>query len=818
MPRDHSDAIYQALQRHAYDACRATHQVEIVKTIKKQNDAWMHNENIALAGVHKSKLILSSNEEIECMSHEDMLSRSLRVESQVCDVKQRISIHETIRITEEGENIERFDEHRILMRNEKEFINYREAQVRRRKQLVNMAIKVDNIVAVGVCVRLVSEKVARYFAGLPVDKFSYEELKCTRQEVLEDAAAVFIMLNRLMTSAGGFANFQAELLHAGLLVHILGIVHNCSGYSDTVQMIKSEEFCEEYCSLPPVLTDSNHYVCTAIENGLLCISLACRPSRYSREYINVDTITLLSYSGIIPVVVAAISANIHIESIVCGAVECLSSVTCKPASFGKEVLEPLSGVTAENVLTPSRSEHIDVVFSLLTCLANVLQEYMHCPSIVGHCAEVIVAIVSFDIFVELSTYGVVIEATHTRAMPSGTVTTISGILLLKRIFKLLVKCCKVMVTYDQNTMEWLLYCLNTFAIIHNGRHSSMQQCRAIVTFVTEYYSKTGLCAAIIRACPILISQPSALELAFVLLGNLVANNSSNVVYMYDACAITVSVPIIREHYLKNVRVASAGYYFLNQLISNISSESGDFLLHLQRNLIQSMLENGVFETVLFPCTLGGLRMMKICRVDAEEPSTNDLIDMYVSSFHVVASVVKFSDFTTQSRIISIGICEKIVDVLECHGHSSRALFDVCCDTIAALANVNVALGTRSRFRKCGTSRILYDLWNKYGSIRKSYEKGIKVVYLLSHEVDALEIVKEFTSFGIKAFLTSKRHWICNISETVQRTHNAAYVSFLRDVKCVSLGDACANNIYATDQEPVNYKQKLYIVYSIALDE
>lgn len=187
-----------------------------------------------------------------------------------------------------------------------------------------------------------------------MDKFSYEELKCTREEVLEDTVAVFIMLNRLMTSAGGFEKFQAELLHAGLLMHIMGLVHNCSKYSDRVKMIKSEEYIEEYCSVPPIITDSNHYECTAIENGLYCISLACRPSRYSHEFMNIDNITLLTASGIIPVIITAISENMQIESIVCCAVACLSATTCTSASFGKDILEPLSGTTAERSLTPSR--------------------------------------------------------------------------------------------------------------------------------------------------------------------------------------------------------------------------------------------------------------------------------------------------------------------------------------------------------------------------------------------------------------------------------------------------------------------------------
>lgn len=802
MPRAHSDAIYQALQQLASEACSATNQVEVVKSLKKQKETWEMKENSALAVVNESRSVLSRNEELEFMAREDVLSRSLLVESHLHDIKQRNRAHEASRATEEGTNIEMFDDYRIRVRNEKEFINYRELQSQRRAQLVDMVIHVDNIVPAGVYVRFVSEKVSRYFAGLPVDKFSYEELKCTKQEVLEDAAAVFVMLNRLMTSAGGFATFQAELLHAGLLMHIMGLVHSCSRCSESVRMIKSEEYREEYCSVPPVITDNNHYVCTAIESGLQCIGLACRPARYSREHLNVDNITLLTASGIIPVIITAISSNIHVESIVYSAVACLSTVTCISTGFSSDVVQPLSGTAAEKSLTPSRAEHVRVVLDLLTCLAQVLQQYAHCPGIVAYCAEVLVSTLTFDIIVELGACSL---------LPDGTST---GIVTVKRIFKLLVKCCKLLRDYDQRSAEWLLYCLVTFTILHNDRRQSAH-CNAVNELVTECLGRAGLCATIVSACPAHLPQQSLLELAFVLLGNLAANNTNNVFLLYDAGAAAVTVSVIRDHYLTDVRVASAGYYLLDQLLCNIASNSSDFLLSLQRSLIQTLLDNGLCETILFPCTLGGLREMRLRSDDGEEPDTRDLVDMYIAAFHVVTTLVRASDFHTHNRLVSIGICEKIIDVLRCHGRQRRALFEVCCEAIAALAAVNVALGTQTRFKKCGAPRVVYDLWLIFSDLQRSHEQGFAAVYWLSNEADVFDVVKEFISLGIKGFLTSERVWTDDLTpRAALLTQKTTYVSFLRDLRDHRLVEVHAAQTGGQVWKPVNLKQKLHLLYSV----
>ena len=119
MPRAHSDAIYQALQQLASEACSATNQVEVVKSLKKQKDKWEMKENSALAVVNESRSALGRNEELEVMAREDALSRSLLVESHLHDIKQRNSANEVSRATEEGANIEVFDEYRLRVRKEK---------------------------------------------------------------------------------------------------------------------------------------------------------------------------------------------------------------------------------------------------------------------------------------------------------------------------------------------------------------------------------------------------------------------------------------------------------------------------------------------------------------------------------------------------------------------------------------------------------------------------------------------------------------------------------------------------------------------------
>lgn len=725
---------------------------------RTQTDDNYFTNNYGIPKVDNDIIMRALNDVTQCsVQGDNSINRMIGVEKvnrQQAAEETTLRMHEKVDVTNErlesnlmalSDNLSRYlsddrttstliDSHTTIDTNEQQFVavsrdyfsrlksmldnDLQEHQERERCALLEKMNSVDRIFDASIILRHIE---------LSASSCNYKAINCDK--LLEDARAAFSMFIRLLNYN---ASMQDELIQSGSLSPLLSLLRLCIPYHE-----------------------DRHQSLTAVSQGLLALKMACRLSdvRKGNGFCSKNVAVLRSLWA------TAIFAEILVvqgdtEVVVCSGMMALAASTCETGDANDLITKYKLGtslvvdafvkkyITADSLAAEVDSQ-VNMYFAaaVLEIVAVSLNRWRDNAAIVECGCEV---------FVNLITCSIISRSRFTK--------------LIKTWVKLLADLSNNVASVSaRGSCEWLLYTMIKLTTIYKNSASddgcSNKKYCAFYHFFAESFGALHVFDALANILTIHSHDVSILELAFILLGNLVAFNSNNMLLCHAANLYSKPIRyIVKTHYRNHFQVTSSCCYFFSSLLRSCSATLSDFVVSLRSNVLRSITEDtSIIEHIV----------VLYHDADILELAIDDRVaDMYVNSLSLIARLIEYGNKTVHDRVMVTGICEKLIYIFRVYGHIRNFYLEAIKAVMYVARFINEAYDAKNRLAETGVCEIIYQRMVIHRNDEELVACALATINAMTHECPSN--AQLFQSFGIADFLK------CNETSTVSANRLSVY--------------------------------------------
>ena len=734
MPEKHEAEIYTTLYNLTLSSIEPERQFEIHRVLDGIHERKKREFQEDMDVTGRKLVVVREALNNSAMGDEDRDSLMMRTESKLKDLAATIQLRLAGMKDIEEEQIAL--DHAYTEASRIEFDLRIRASIRatREKDIMDMLVNVSTLYPATILVRKVLDKIKHYnfnngkyidygdaYSPPSSEVQNLNISKLVDSDICIDVSAAFMMIVRLIRTKADTAN---QLLQAGILVPLLSLLAQCHRYTESVDL-------SQYLGLS-TSTYGRGTECVAPCCGLSAIRTICRLERYGS--VNLNNIRLMAKSGalrlchdIIDHHIGAISSdnsgdNDCSEKIVGFALDCISSLllTYKEyITYANTLVLPVSTQSTrksdeplpQSSLTPvtdqSSAETTNVKLMLITLEKAIesVSAFKTSRVVVEYACEIISKIVA------------TINSHHDSTDDALSAT------IYRSICSLL---CDVIESHYEHprTLDWLLYCINQILLCKQTSLKSILDSSIYLHIVTilELHQ----------------TNMSVLESVTSLLGNLIDSGDycTNIQQFYQHDIFSVAWKLLRRYHFSAFIVSSNIYYIMWLVFDEDITD--DYISSIRELIFNRLMSDGFCELLLVTCNTP-----QVLRI-----SHHSIVDMYSNIVKLVNAILKYGSSSVIERVITIGIPEKLLNVLKTLGNN-KVIWDECCIHTDFVSLINPKYETKAKLYKCGICEILFHYLQYHTHDDVS-------VHLFMRALDKLImeplISDRFVSLNIKGFL------------------------------------------------------------------